>query len=193
MSSIRSRSQAVRGREDDVSSRAVRALAEDHIMFVMAGCENWADLAPHGAPYWRPRSAAELRRKIAATAGPQPATDYSFVIEDDGRLVGECSLHGIDWRSRVANVGVCIWSPADRHQGFGCFGAEFVIDWALQHLGMERLEAWINDGNEASLSLFAKLGFTHEATLRQRYLYAGHRVDMHVLGLMTYEANLSKH
>ena len=54
-----------------------------------------------GPPYWRPRSAAELQRKITDTSGPVPAGAYTFVIKDGGTLIGECSLHAIDWRNRA--------------------------------------------------------------------------------------------
>ncbi len=65
----------------------LQALAEAHIPTVLEACADWPELAQYGPPYWRPRSSAELRRKIADTAGPQPATAYSFVLADsDGRL-----------------------------------------------------------------------------------------------------------
>lgn len=163
----------------------VQALANDHVGAVLDACSEWQELAAFGPPYWRPRSEAELRRKIAAAAGPTLATEYSFVLEDDGRLVGECSLHAIDWRSRLAQVGVCVWSPADRRSGFGQFGVEQMITWGLDYLGLQRLEAWIVEGNSGSVALFQRLGFEHEGTLRQRYQHAGRRLDMEVYGLLS--------
>lgn len=163
---------------------SVRALAEDHLPQIIAACGDWEELAHYGPPYWRPRSPAELRRKIAATAGPQPGTEYTFVLAtEDGELVGECSLHGIDWRNRFAQVGVCIWDPANRGRGYGQIGVQHVIAWGAGYLGLERLEAWIVDGNEPSLKLFRRCGFTQEATLRGRYLHAGERRAMHILAL----------
>lgn len=103
----------------------IHVLAESHIPAILAACSDWEELAQFGPPYWRPRSSAELRRKIAATAGSQPATEYIFVIaaEDEGsdaaasdstglhvgRLVGECSLHAIDWRNRHAHRSVSVF------------------------------------------------------------------------------------
>lgn len=166
---------------------AIHALSGAHIPLILNACTNWEELAPYGAPYWRPRSAAELRRKVADSSGPNPASAYSFVIYDGEQIVGECSLHGIDWRNRVASVGVCIWNMNDRHSGYGHFGAQQMVDWAFGHLGLLRIEAWINEGNDPSMRLFAKLGFMHEATLRSRYIYAGVRQDMHVFGLTASE------
>ncbi|MFV8241893.1 GNAT family N-acetyltransferase [Mycolicibacterium peregrinum] len=158
-------------------------MTDDDIASVISGCADWRELARFGPPYWRPRSPAELRRKIAATAGPQPGAEYSFVLADGDRLVGECSLHGIDLRNGFAQVGVCVWDPADRRHGYGTTAVEFLMDWGRGYLGLARLEAWIVDGNEPSLALFKRLGFTHEATLQGRYLYAGVRRAMHILAL----------
>ncbi len=159
-------------------------MAEDDIIGVVRACNDWQELAQYGAPYWRPRSSAQLRRKIAATSGPQLAAEYSFVLaEADGRLVGECSLHTIDWRSGFGQVGVCIWSPADRRSGYGRAAVQHAVNWGFRYLGLARLEAWIVDGNEPSLELFKSFGFIYEATLQSRYLHDGVRKAMHVLAL----------
>lgn len=165
---------------------SLQALAEAHIPAILEVCADWPELVQYGPPYWRPRSSAELRRKIADTAGPLPATAYTFVlVEDDGRLVGEASLHTIDWRSRVAQVGICIWRPSDRGKGYGTAGSRAVIDWAVGHLGLHRLEAWILASNGASLGLFRSLGFVEEGRLTQRYLVGGQYMDMLVLARIT--------
>ena len=107
------------------------------------------------------------------------------MADSDGRLVGEASIHAIDWRSRVAQVGICIWRPSDRGQGYGAVGSRAVIDWAAGHLGLHRLEAWILAGNGASLGLFRNLGFVEEGRLMQRCLVGGQYVDMLVLARIT--------
>ena len=159
----------------------LQALAEHHIPAVLDACSDWQELARYGPPYWRPRSSAELHRKIADTAGPQLATAYTFVLATENRLVGEASIHTIDWRNLHAQVGICIWRSEDRRHGYGRAGADWAIAWATGHLGLRRLEAWILEDNAASLELFSKLGFVREGTLRKRYLCNGRYVDVHVM------------
>lgn len=159
----------------------LQALAPEHIPLVLEVCTDWRELAQYGAPYWRPRSSAELQRKIADTAGPGPATAYTFVIADGDRLVGEVSVHTIEWHSRVGQVGICIWRPEDRGHGYGRTGTSAIIEWAQGYLGLIRLEAWILASNLASRHLFTQLGFTEEGILRSRYLSGGHHHDVHVL------------
>src|SRR5689334_21079258 len=110
---------------------SLRAMTEGHVPQIVAACGDWEELARYGPPYWRPRSAAELKRKIATMAGPEHGNEYTFVVESlAGRLVGECSVHGIDWRNGLAQVGICIWSPDDRGKGLGLSAVQRVIHWA---------------------------------------------------------------
>lgn len=162
----------------------IHALAPEHIPFIVEACANWRELAQWGPPYWRPRSAAELQRKIADTSGSMPASAYTFVIEDGGTLVCECSLHAIDWRNRHAEVGICIWNPKRRCQGYGRFGVKEMVDWARNELGLVRLEAWILVENGASRLLFESLDFEYEGTLRKRYRHGGVQHDVCVYGLV---------
>ena len=174
-------------------------------------CTDWHELAQHGPPYWRPRSQAELERKLAASTGPQLATEYNFVLTEGSavdvqaaaginwesqdartagssegpkipRLVGECSLHTIDWRNRVAQVGVCIWNPNDRHHGYGQQAMKFLTEWSAKQLGLQRLEAWILASNIASQQLATRFGFEYEGRLRGRYQLNGERHDVEILG-----------
>ncbi|WBP93220.1 GNAT family protein [Mycolicibacterium neoaurum] len=162
----------------------IHALRETHIPAILDACANWAELGQYGPPYWRPRSSAELRRKIEVAAGPSVSAEYHFVVVVGGAgLVGECSVHGIDWRNRIGQIGVCIWNPGARSNGYGRQAAQFLVDWATGYLGLSRLEAWILAGNEPSIRLFCSLGFEHEGTLRERYLHGGVRRDMQIWAL----------
>ena len=164
---------------------ALRALAEAHIHAVVEACADWEELAPYGAPDWRPRSPAELQRRIAATAGPSLASEYSLVIVEDGVLIGECSIHAIDWRNRVGEVAVCIWRPAHRGHGRGHDCLRQLMSWATGYLGLHRLEARVLDGNEPSMRLVLSLGFGYEGVLRRRYLDGGRWRDIHMLAYVT--------
>lgn len=164
---------------DDVT---IRALAEADIPEIIEACSGWKELAQFGPPFWRPRSEAELKRKIAVTAGPEVASDYNFVlVADDGRLVGECSVHGIDWRNRVAQIGISIWRPADRRKGYGAVALREMEEFAFGYLGLERVEGWIVATNTGSLRLVEGAGWACEGTLRSRYVCGGERLAISLM------------
>jgi RimJ/RimL family protein N-acetyltransferase len=166
----------------------IQALAAEHVPHVVAACQDWRELAAFGAPYWRPRSGAELERKIASMAGPGLTSEYTFIIADDDRLLGECSVHAIDYRNRAAQVGICIWEPAQRRLGHGPAALRQLMDWSIGYLGLRRLEAWIVAGNEPSVRMVERLGFSHEGTLGGRYLVGGEWRDMLIYGYIAPDA-----
>lgn len=125
----------------------MQAFAAEHIPAILAGSADWQTLAPSGSPYWRPGSEAELRRKIASQAGPGLAPEYNFVIGYEDVLVGECSIHATDYRNRVAQIGICIWQPEHRRQGFATQAVAELTKWATGYLGLRRLEAWVVAGS----------------------------------------------
>lgn len=131
-----------------------------------------------------PGSEAELRLKIAAMAGPTPSSEFTFVIEVSGAVTGECSVHAIDYRNRVAQIGICIWRPEERRGGIGSEVLRQLVEWSTGYRGLRRLEAWITAENEPSCKMVERQGFVREGTLRQRYQAGGAWHDIHLFGLL---------
>lgn len=129
---------------------------------------------------------AEIRRKIGSQAGPSLAPEYNFVIvEGSDDILGECSLHAVDYRNRVGQIGICIWKEQDRRHGHASDAVGQLLAWATGCLGLQRIEAWVNDGNQASAALFVRLGFVHEGTLSRRYFALGRWHAVRVYGYLT--------
>ena len=93
-----------------------------------------------------------------------------FVIETDGRLVGQMHLFGIAWGSlRSASAGYWV-AESVAGQGIAPFALAAACDHAFLVLGLHRVEVNIRPENTASLRVVEKLGFREEG-LRRRYLH----------------------
>ena len=93
-----------------------------------------------------------------------------FVIETDGRLVGQMHLFGIAWGSlRSASVGYWV-AESFAGQGIVPFALAAACDHAFLVLGLHRVEVNIRPENLASLRVVEKLGFREEG-LRRHYLH----------------------
>ncbi len=84
---------------------------------------------------------------------------------DEGRFVGACGLHRIDWLLRNFEIGY--WRRS------GCGGQGFVSEatlaltrLAFDRLGARRVEIRCDDLNRASWRLAERVGYTLEALLR---------------------------
>ncbi len=62
-----------------------------------------------------------------------------------------------------------------------------LITRAFDGMGLRRLEAEVDPRNAASDRLLARLGFTREGLLRQRWFSKGESKDTHIHGLLRHE------
>ncbi len=93
-----------------------------------------------------------------------------FVIETEGRLVGQMHLFGIAWGSlRSAAAGYWV-AQSVAGQGIMPLALAAACDHAFIGLGLHRVEVNIRPENTASLRVVEKLGFRDEG-LRWRYLH----------------------
>ena len=93
-----------------------------------------------------------------------------FVIETEGRLVGQMHLFGIAWGSlRSASAGYWV-AESVAGQGIMPLALAAACDHAFLGLGLHRVEVNIRPENIASLRVVRKLGFRDEG-LRRRYLH----------------------
>jgi [ribosomal protein S5]-alanine N-acetyltransferase len=93
-----------------------------------------------------------------------------FVVETDGRLVGQMHLFGIAWGSlRSACAGYWV-AESVAGQGIMPLALAAACDHAFLGLGLHRVEVNIRPENTASLRVVEKLRFRDEG-LRLRYLH----------------------
>ena len=93
-----------------------------------------------------------------------------FVIETEGRLVGQMHLFGITWGSlRCASAGYWV-DESIAGQGIMPLALAAACDHAFIGLGLHRVEVNIRPENTASLRVVEKLGFRDEG-LRLQYLH----------------------
>ena len=84
----------------------------------------------------------------------------AFLLEHDGRLVGDADLRHID-RGR-AELAILVGDRAAQGRGLGTRFAIMVHAFAFRALGLRRIYASIIPANAASLRLFQKLGYERD-------------------------------
>ena len=115
--------------------------------------------------------------------GYRTSSLFQWGIEHAGRIVGTCTLGGLDWENRRAEIGFALARSA-WGQGLMPDALTTVIDHAFDDLKLHRIEADVDPRNEASLRLLERLGFRREGYLRERYLKDGEIQDTVFFGLL---------
>lgn len=103
-----------------------------------------------------------------------------MVENAEGEIVGIVDIVNFDPSHSRAEVGLIILD-AFRRKGFGHAVLKAIADYALQTLHLHQLFAYVDARNEASVKLFARLGYQSSATIRD-WLYDGR--DYHDAVLM---------
>ena len=101
----------------------------------------------------------------------------------DDRLLGTATLYLWDRQDRRAEVGF-ILRPDAVGRGLATDAVRTVLRFAFGPMGLHRVEADVDPGNETSLRLLRRLGFRVEGRFRDRWFTFGTWKDSVMLGLL---------
>lgn len=132
----------------------------------------------------RQQSRADAERFLATIhEGFRTRSLYQWGIEHAGRVAGTCTLGGLDWENRRAEIGFAL-ARASWGRGLMPDALTALIDHAFGALGLHRIEADVDPRNSVSLRVLERLGFQREGHLRERYFKDGEIQDSVILGLL---------
>jgi RimJ/RimL family protein N-acetyltransferase/8-oxo-dGTP pyrophosphatase MutT (NUDIX family) len=136
-------------REEDVE--AARAGHDDEIA-------HWLGLDPTAPPDKQHAEALDRWRE-----GPGDGSTVSFVVEAEGRVVGTVQVH-----DQGNGVGDLWWTlyAGHRGRGYATRAVRLLVDYAIEELGLSRLEARVEPGNERSLRVATRAGLRREGVQR---------------------------
>jgi [ribosomal protein S5]-alanine N-acetyltransferase len=162
----------------------VRLIGDGDVPAVTAACDDpeIARFTTIPSPYGA-RHAREWIRQ--ARRGLESGTDLQTVVvaESSGELLGAVGLNGIDPATARCAAGYWVAASA-RRRGVATRALRLLCEYAFAHLGIERIEAWIDPQNPASLAVAERVGFTREGLLRSFMPINGVRQDMLMYSLL---------
>src|SRR6266508_3074319 len=100
-----------------------------------------------------------------------------------GEFVGSVSLHGIDPRSRQAELGIWI-ARAHWDNGYGTDAVRVASRFGFREMNLQRLYLHVFDTNPRGIRAYEKVGFKEEGRLRRGQFMGGRYVDVIVMGLL---------
>jgi RimJ/RimL family protein N-acetyltransferase len=113
------------------------------------------------------------------TDGLTDGTRVGFSIRDreTGSFLGFIGLVEIKKVEAEAEVGYTV-APGARGRGVAKEALRRISAWAIDEVGIERLELLIRDGNEPSRHVAEGSGYQREGLLRSLYFKGDERIDM---------------
>jgi ribosomal-protein-alanine N-acetyltransferase len=105
------------------------------------------------------------------------------VLSLDGAFLGMASIVDLDLDARQGEIGYLV-TEAARGRGVAGRALRLVTDWALDDLGLQRVELLIDVENAASIRVAERSGYRREGVLRSWHVKDGARADMVVYSLL---------
>lgn len=144
---------------------------------------------PEVMRYWSTlpwTSLQQARDLIARDQAAHRSGDYvrlGLERRDDGVLIGNCTLFGLNRGSRRAEMGYGQARAAWGH-GFMREALTALLHYGFGPLGLNRVEADIDPRNGASARALESLGFQREGFLRERWIVGDEVSDSALYGLL---------
>lgn len=143
-----------------------------------------------GLAQYRPFSLVEEERWFENML-ERPADEHPMVIEisetDSWRPIGNCGYMNIDWRNRLAEVGIFIGETAYWNQGYGSEAMGLLLRHAFDTLNLNRIFLRVFENNLRAIRCYEKAGFIHEGRLRQAEYRDGQFVDVLLMSVLRQE------
>jgi isopropylmalate/homocitrate/citramalate synthase/GNAT superfamily N-acetyltransferase len=93
------------------------------------------------------------------------AAEFAIADAKTDAFLGSVMLHGFRWWAAQAEIGYWVL-PEARGRGIATRAVSLLTRWAVDELGLNRIEAYVPVDNEPSLRTIARSGFTQEGIAR---------------------------
>ena len=151
-------------------------------IFAYATDPEWSRYLPVPQPYTRPNA----EQFIASQLLLDKKKDQSWAIELNGKVIGGINIR-FKFEHRLGELGYSIARP-HWGKGFATEAVRAVIDASFStHPDLNRIQAYADARNTASLRVMEKLGMTHEGIARQNRWERGEFIDMALCAVLRAE------
>ncbi|GFP76204.1 GNAT family N-acetyltransferase [Clostridium fungisolvens] len=108
---------------------------------------------------------------------------WGIIRKDDNKLIGYFSLGNFDEDAKRCEIGYGlnrdVWN-----KGYGTEAIKTITKFAFEKVKVNRIEATVTFGNDASVKALIRSGFLQEGILRERTMIKGELVDDVILALI---------
>lgn len=148
----------------------------------MYGADN-----PHPAPY-------TLEQSLAWVDG-LASDPLAWVIEHEGRCIGDARLHSLGEQDAKATYAVGLQSPELLGRGLGTEATRLVLAHAFGAMGLNRVSLRVLAFNEGAIRCYQKCGFVIEGRERQSCRIGDEWHDDIIMGALAsdWRSNGGKH
>jgi diamine N-acetyltransferase len=137
-----------------------------------------------------PLSLAQEERWFQSTL-ERPVEEQPLVIDagqgSDWIPIGNIAFQHIDWKNRLAEVGIFIGEKRFWNQGFGSEAMRLLLRYGFHTLNLNRIFLRVYETNLRAIHSYEKAGFVLEGRLRQGHFLEGNFIDVLMMSVLSSE------
>jgi [ribosomal protein S5]-alanine N-acetyltransferase len=108
---------------------------------------------------------------------------WGVTLKADNTFIGSAGIGNWNREARYAEIGYDIAQPY-WDNGYATEVSRAIIEFGINRMNLNRIEADIVAGNDASMRVLEKLGFQQEGILRERVYKDEKYYDVHLFGIL---------
>ncbi len=110
--------------------------------------------------------------------------NFQLIEKSSHLIIGACGFHTVYLQHARAEVGYALTDETKKRSGFMTEALKSIIAYGFEVMKFNRIEAFANPENFASVKLLESNGFIYEGLLRSHYFKNGVAEDSGVFGLL---------
>lgn len=111
---------------------------------------------------------------------------WGMYLKDSNRLIGTCCIGDFEESSERCEIGYTVAKDM-WNNGYATEALAEILNFGFNDVKLNRIEATITPGNDASVRVLDKLGFMKEGIVRERDLIKGKLEDGIIMSLLRRE------
>lgn len=111
-------------------------------------------------------------------------TPHAWVVEHNGKLLGEAKLHSLNQLDRRARFAVGFYDDAKLGKGLGQEVTKLVLEYAFKVLKLHRVDLRVLAYNSRAIRCYEKCGFIIEGRERESAFVDGQWHDDLIMGIL---------
>jgi len=114
----------------------------------------------------------------------QNARRFAILTCAEGRLLGDCGLHQLDWTNRHAIFGIFIGDKDYWGKGYGTDATRALLRYAFEEANLHRIELEVFAFNSRAIRMYEKVGFRVEGTRKRALFRESTWHDEHIMAIL---------
>ena len=105
--------------------------------------------------------------------------ELNLAIRDlkNDKLIGNCGFSEVNYKDKIANVGIYIGEEKNRNNGYGTEALRLLVSYGFNRLNFNNIMLTVKSFNKRAIACYKKVGFKEIGTRRECYFLNGKYYD----------------